>query len=406
VNILALTDFYPPVIGGLERHVETLSRELVGRGHSASVAALRHPAAPPFEVADGVRVHRIPTAWSRHLARFYEDETRPFHPTVPDPGVMRALGHIVREERPDVVHARGWILYSYLPMARRLGIPVVVTLQDYGLVCAKRTLLHEGRVCTGPQWLKCVKCGSEPYGVTKSVALTTGLKAMGRFHGAVDTYVAISNSVAIASRPGTAGRPTIVIPSFIPDDVVREGDAVPRPAFLPEEDGFLLYVGSLGAHKGVDVLLRSYVTLDNRPPLVLIGASHSAGTRSLPRGVLLVQDVAHPQVMASWARSSMGLVPSLWPEPFGQVAVEAMAVGRPVVASDIGGLRDVVVNGETGLLVPPGDELALAAAIRQLLDNPYERQQMGAAGQTRAKRFMVSSVADRIESLYQDLCEG
>jgi glycosyltransferase involved in cell wall biosynthesis len=99
----------------------------------------------------------------------------------------------------------------------------------------------------------------------------------------------------------------------------------------------------------------------------------------------------------------VGVVPSIWPEPFGQVAVEAMACGKPVIASAIGGLPDVVADGVSGLLVEPGNVRALQEALRTLLSDPARREQMGMMGRQRARLFTVSTVADRIEQIYAEL---
>ena len=79
-----------------------------------------------------------------------------------------------------------------------------------------------------------------------------------------------------------------------------------------------------------------------------------------------------------------------------------MLVGLPVVASDVGGLRDVVQHGSTGLMVPPSDPGALAAALDGLLDNPELRQRMGAAGRVRARQFEVAAVAPRIVKVFEE----
>jgi glycosyltransferase involved in cell wall biosynthesis len=99
----------------------------------------------------------------------------------------------------------------------------------------------------------------------------------------------------------------------------------------------------------------------------------------------------------------VGVVPSIWPEPFGQVAIEAMASGKPVVASAIGGLSDIVLDGETGLLVEPGNAEALREALRTLLLDPVKREKMGMVGRQRARLFTVGVVADRIEQIYREL---
>jgi len=108
-------------------------------------------------------------------------------------------------------------------------------------------------------------------------------------------------------------------------------------------------------------------------------------------------------VMAAWARSLIGIVPSVWAEPFGLVVLEAMAAGRPVIASNIGGPADIVRDEETGLLVPPGDPRALRAALARLIADPALRARLGAAGQIRVNEFKAAAVLPRIEGAYRTL---
>ncbi len=87
----------------------------------------------------------------------------------------------------------------------------------------------------------------------------------------------------------------------------------------------------------------------------------------------------------TYQEADVAVVPSIWEEPFGLVAVEAMASGLPVVASQVGGLQRIVRDGETGILVPPADSRALAHALRRLIADPAERQRMGTAGRALAE---------------------
>ena len=99
----------------------------------------------------------------------------------------------------------------------------------------------------------------------------------------------------------------------------------------------------------------------------------------------------------------MVVVPSVWPEPCPTVALEAMGWARPLVASRTGGLPDLVADGETGLLVPPGDPEALAGALRQLLEDDGRRDAMARAAGVRARSFSTGAVVPRIEAVYHEV---
>lgn len=422
MHVVELSDFFRPVIGGLERHVETLSRELVRLGHSVLVVTLQTDDDPEEEILDGIRIIRI-RGWSSGLTAFHSDAALPFHPTCPDPGVTSILRRIVRKERPAVVHSHSWLQYSYFPLHHRQRGPAhVVTLHDYGLACAKKTLQHvkprlvssvvdlslEGRSvypapCSGPQLTKCLACAPEQYGMLKGAAVTSGLRASRVLHGRADRYIAISTAVADGSRDVLPKRFDVkVVPTMVPNDLPALAESTPRPGFLPTEDGYLMFVGALGRHKGVDVLLEARRMMRNRLSVVLIGASGADGPRIEEPGVIVARNIPSAQVMASWMRASIAVVPSVWDEPMGQVAIEAMLVGRPVVASNVGGLKDVVKHGITGLLVPPGDPGALATALDSLLDDPEARQRMGEEGLRHARQFEVASVAPRVVQVFED----
>jgi glycosyltransferase involved in cell wall biosynthesis len=422
MHIIQLTDFYRPVIGGLERHVETLSRELIGLGHTVTVVALQSAGQPTEETLDGVRVVRV-RGWSTHLTALHADAQRPFHPTMPDPGAVSALRRLILKERPAVVHSHSWLQYSYFPLHRRHGGPAhVVTLHDYGMACAKKTLQRSTKrtvncedgssgpsgacksgPCSGPRLAKCLTCVPEQYGVLKGATVATGLRASRFLHRRADRYIAVSTAVADGSREVLPdGFEIVVIPTMVPNGLPVLAKSTPRPTFLPPEDGYLMFVGALGAHKGVDVLLEARRRMRNRPPLVLIGTPRADSPRITDPGVIIVRNVPSAQVMASWKRAAIAVIPSIWNEPMGQVAVEAMLVGRPVVASDVGGLRDVVENDVTGLTVPPGDPNALAAALERLLNDSQMRMRMGEAGRIRARQFEAVAVAPRIVSIFSD----
>jgi glycosyltransferase involved in cell wall biosynthesis len=405
VRILQLSDLYPPVLGGLERHVRVLSHELALRGHDVSVATMRTPGSLPVEDDGPVRVHRL-SGMSRLIGRLYEDEARPFHPPVPDPAVVLALRRLVSKLQPDVVHAHGWILYSALPAAQASGTKVVVTLHDHGLQCPKKTLFRKGRTCEGPAARRCLPCASRHYGALKGVPVTLGMFGSRALNRRVDRYLAISRFVGEAARPFTGvGGPLEVLPTFLDDSLFDLPADDTSPDFVPDR-AFVMFAGALGAHKGVDVLLEAHARLSPRAPLLLLGTRAQDLPRALPLDVTAIAGAPSQQVMAAWRRCAVAVVPSRWPEPLGQVALEAMAAGRPVVASAVGGLLDLISHEETGLLVPPGDSAALAEAISRLLEDGALRSRLGEAARTRADRYRVSVVTDRLEEIFAEVVAG
>ena len=389
-----------------ERNVGTLCQELIRLGHSVVVITLQPGALPDEEVINGVRVIRI-HSWSQKLTSLYTDASLPFHPPAPDPGVVAALRRVLARERPDVVHSNGWLGYSYFPLhGARRGPAHVMTLHDYGLVCARKTLMHAptGEHCSGPRLAKCLACAPATYGVARGSAITTGLRASRMMFGRADRYVAITSAVAEGTRAGVPPRrDLVVIPAMVPNHLPALAQATPRPAFLESvPDGYLMFVGALGPHKGVDVLLEAHRRMRHRLPLVLVGTPRPDTPPIEGEDIVVAHNVPSAQGMSAWMRSSVAVVPSVWAEPLGLVAVEAMLVGRPVVASDVGGLRDVVQHGFNGLMVPPADVDALASALDTLIENPGLRQQLGQAGRESARKFEAASVAPRIVEVYED----
>jgi glycosyltransferase involved in cell wall biosynthesis len=398
LKILQVVDLYDPFIGGMELHVKALSHGLAYRGHEVTIVTTHLPGTAIDEVVDGLRVRRISGWTNRALRGLYERVEAPYHPPLPDPGVIRALREIIDDERPDVVHAQGWISYSCMAIARRHEFQLIVTLHDYSSTCVRKTFLHNGVAeCAGPRLDICLRCAPGQYGKLKGTALTIGLRTAQSLHYRVDSWVAVSESVADASRcslPRTSG--VTVIPSASPD-VPTDGQ---RPEWLPGGH-FMLFVGALGHHKGLNWLLDAYSGGGLSWPLVVIGASRHGAPQNWPTGVTVITDVAHQAVMAAWRHAAIGLVPSLCREGFGLVAVEAMRSGVPVVASRIGALPEIVADGVTGLLITPGNTPELLRAIRRMEEDPQLRRKMGAAGLARSDQFSAETVTEKYEQHYR-----
>jgi len=405
MRILMLSQSYPPIIGGIAIHVRTLSVELASRGHDVAVVTQWYQGLAEYEVDQGVRVYRFHSSMQR-MPWLFKNNNRRFAPPFPDFEAMLALRRIIRKEQPEIVHAHNWLVYSFLPLKEWSKARLVVTLHDYGLTCPKMTLMYHDALCEGPGLKKCLGCASQHYGLPKGVPTVFANRVMSRIErGLVDIFLPNSHAVAVENGLIDSQLPFQVIPHFIPADLsALHGDAEPYLAQLPAED-YLLFVGSLSRSKGVEVLLRAYAGLTNAPPLVIIGHQTPDWSRvssACPDNVFVLKDWPRYAVLEAWKRCMIGLVPSVWSEPFGLVALEAMSAGRPVIASRTGGLVDIVADGETGFLVQPGDPLALQQAMNRLLADSDLRSRMGQAALYRFSEFQVGALVTRFEQVYQN----
>jgi glycosyltransferase involved in cell wall biosynthesis len=141
----------------------------------------------------------------------------------------------------------------------------------------------------------------------------------------------------------------------------------------------------------------------HRVPLVMIGTPAPGTPKPAAADAVVVTDVPHAEVMASWARCAVAVVPSIWPEPSATTVFEAMSCGRPIVCSDIGGLPEVVEHGVSGLIVPPGEPDALSRALDRLIGDPALRRRLGAEARARFGDFTASAVCERIERTYREV---
>jgi glycosyltransferase involved in cell wall biosynthesis len=397
MRILMLTQSYAPVIGGVERSVEDLSDHLARRGHHVAVATLGAGTDGPTELG-GVSIHRLRSLVHR-LPGVHLDSER-FHATpAPDPLTVADLKRLLEQERPDVVHAHDWLVHSYLPLQRRGNRPLVLSMHDYGLICAIRRFLNDGRTCSGPRLTKCIACAGDYYGGPRGAVVATAVRASSRrVRGRIDMFLPVSAAVRDLCRL-RSDESHRIIPNFIGE--LPEPPSADSPGLdqLPEEP-FVLYFGDVTYDKGVKHLLAAHRELERPPPLVLIGRPEM--DLPLHERVRVLGPVPHPVVIEALRRSLFTVAPSVLPEAFGLVALESAAAGKPTIASDIGGLRDIVIDDQTGLLVPAGDTAALRSALQRLIADASLRERLAVGATERATDFSAEAVVPLFEQAYRE----
>jgi glycosyltransferase involved in cell wall biosynthesis len=230
---------------------------------------------------------------------------------------------------------------------------------------------------------------------------------------ASDATTAISSFTARELRAVAPTASPAVIP-FGAAVAAREPSDSDRAPFATAQTNFL-FVGRLVPRKGVDVLLRALATpalLDARLTIVGDGSERPrlealATTLRVSSRVTFTGLVAAPALDAHFRACDALALPAVddalsGTEGLGVVLIEALSYGKPVVASDIGGIPDVVRHGETGLLVPPGDPSALAAALASLAESPEWARTLGATGRADVRdRFSWARIADDLTAVYR-----
>jgi glycosyltransferase involved in cell wall biosynthesis len=314
------------------------------------------------------------------------------HGAAKHPSVLPALaGFALRLARGgvDLVHVnvapRGstWRKMLFAGVARRMGVPVLLHLHGSGY---------------------------DQFFAAQSPVRQARIRA---FFGAAAGVVALSDywhrfvTETLRVDPARVTQ----IPNGVPAHPERTA-AVPA---VPEAPTRILFLGQLGERKGVDVLLDALATLDARGLAwrATLGGNGEVEAAQARAAALGIGDriafpgwVGEAEVRTLLGAADLFVLPSR-AENQPVAILEAMAAGLPVVATAIGAIPEQVLDGETGLLVPPGDAAALADALATLIDSPARRAAMGAAGHARfAAHFSIEATAERFAALYRRLARS
>lgn len=415
MRVLLVTDFFDPYNGGVEIHVRTVADALVDRGHEVAVATMPTGSNQPPRTGDGpITVFPIDHLIAR-LGKGFTNANRPWAPPFPDPLAMVGLRRAVRAFAPDVIHGHDWLSRSVLPRVVSGSVPVVTSLHYYTRTCAKKTLWRDGEICSGPQLGRCLRCAGDHYGSAKGTVVTLGLRAGAALEDRRSaSYVSVSAATeagndlgpSLDHGPGSQPASVVVANPLAPGALADGAEPVAVPESVPDGP-FILFVGDLRPEKGIRILLAAVERLRRAGctiPLVLVGEKTTAGL-DVPEGTIETGQVGHDVVQAIWRRATVGVVPSLWPEPFGLVAIEAMAAGCPLVASSVGGLAEILAD-DHGVLVPAGDPAALADAVGALLTDEPRRVALAERARASLDRYDLDLVVDGIEAQYRAAIDG
>jgi glycosyltransferase involved in cell wall biosynthesis len=397
-RVLFLTESFHPVLGGGEQHIRSLGARLAASGMPATVVTRRGEAAwAAEETLDGIRVRRVRPAGPGRTGKY-----------LMVPAVLVAL---VRERNAfDVLVVRGTRILGLagLVMARVLGKGVVLQPELNGEMSGEiytwGTRYADGRVASAMRWATAVR-NLWLRDADAFVAMSHRIREEFLAAGVpLERIALLPHGVDTARfRPATAG----------------ERSALRARLGLPPEALLVTYTGRLLRGKGLETLLAAFgqaAARESRAHLSLVGSGSGQALSVEEELRQRVQEAGlQPRVtfagrvdeVEDWLRASdVFAFPSMF-EALGISLVEAAACGLPCVGSRTGGIVDVIEDGQTGRLVPPGDTAALAAALGELLADPARRAAMGeAARRVALRRFDVRDSLERYRTLFREVTWG
>ncbi len=324
-----------------------------------------------------------------------------------NPWAARELRRVIAAFRPNVVHVQMFLTQLsplILPVLARAGVPSLLHVVWYRPICPLGTkLLPDGSACQSPPGTVCYRTGCVP--LRDWPPLMVQMKLWRRWRSAFHRIVANSEPVRLR----------LIREGIEPVEVVANGVAA-RPKRPPLSDPpTVAFAGRLVREKGAEVLLRAFATVtrgveDARLVICGDGPEREHLDRlivelGLTGRVSMLGFRPNEEVESVFREAWVVAIPSVWEEPFGHVAVEAMMNGAAVIASSSGGLGTIGRDGETGFLVPPGDAKALGAALLRVLGDRDLAERLGQAAQALAlAEFTDAKMTDRFLEHYRSLC--
>lgn len=300
---------------------------------------------------------------------------------------VQRIGHLMDEHRPDIMHCHNiyhQLTPSIIGAAKRRAIPVVLTLHDYKPVCPTYTRLRGDKVCSeclGGRFANVVKHRCADGSLAKSTVLFAEAvvqRLMGNYDK-VDTFIA----------PSQFMRESVTAHRFDTDRVNVLYNGIDCRAITPsyEDWGYALYLGRLSPEKGVETLLGAHAKIAERISLKIAGTGPlERQLQTNYRGADFLGHLSGTALSEAIRKAALIVIPSEWYENCPMSILEAMAHGKPVLASNIGGIPELVEDGQTGLLFPPGDRRMLRAQLLKLSNAPALRRSFGRNARARAEQ--------------------
>lgn len=379
MKIMLLASIWGGHPGGIDRYLIALIRSLTRMGHSCSLV---------YSLRKGDAIEKNLPAFQQYYVRHLND-----FPNKKNIEAGEELAHVADQEKPDVIFVHHVNHYTALDRVASL-YPMIAMFHDYRPICLRETRRYyfTYKICRHPLGPWCYLYGhvlrkpASGHFFPRWQSLAHAKKLLTVLKKAQALIVPSDFVRQMYLKNGFTGERLILLPHFFSTPDWNHENSYPR-------EKIVLFAGRLtDRYKGADILLDVISRCDETIKLVVAGdggyakkVKNLCAKKGLQERVKFLGWVAPEQMDEIYRKAMVLAMPSLWAEPFGLVGLEAMANGTPVVAFDLGGVRQWLRDGVTGYLIPWLDRDLMADKIMALANNPLLAKKMGLAGFTHVK---------------------
>lgn len=409
MNILFISEYFPPkIMGGGEINLAIVVKALAKKGIAVSVLTSHHPGLPRYETNDKVAIYRT-LKTGENASGIISNLTRSFlFPRSVEKEVLK----LHRHKKFTHLHFIGTSILAAAKL-QKLKIPLCATIESYPTLCPKGDRIYHGKqeckmVCTLSKFVRCQQKSSEIGKMINKWYFKYNplfLLYVYRYYKKLNRSLLFCHLFAISIYVHKVlqqhGVESIVIPNALTPTAFQQQESKNRKT----EKKRILYLGSLTKFKGPHLLLKALSGLDYHCDLYGEGPlkkklQQMIADYKLDAGIH--PPVPSHQIPALYAAADVVVFPSQWPEPFGRVAIEAMAAGKPVIGADIGGIRETITNG-AGILFQAHNVQDLHHKLKQLLKDKKQCQQLVKEGPIKAQQYKDAKVIALLMKEYRKI---
>jgi len=415
LKILCVSEYFPPkIFGGGEILAELLVKNLATKGIEVSVLTSYFTGLKKYEEDCGVKIYRR-LRTGEDIGGFISNLKRAFiFPNSTKDEIIK----LNKAENFDLIHCMNInSIIGAVKANEEIKKPIIAEANAPILFCPLGTLLKGEIACTEEvcNFQKFFQCFLKFGKISK---------VKERWYLRYNPFFILYVYYRFKNRKNTIKKINflIAVSKFMKNLLIKEGVPEERIAVVPnlvEIENFsdlkfkehkiprILYVGVYEKFKGPQILLNALKNLEGEFRCNFYGSGSLKEELNTLVKKLNLKDkvkindfVEYSKIQRLYQEHDIVVFPSIWPEIFGRIAIESMAAGKPVIASRIGGVIDIIKNNQNGLLVEPGNIEELTKALEELIQNPRLREKLGQKGREMAKKYSGEKIANGIIDVY------